>query len=115
MNHDSVFRHSAQEGLRVGPFLELLAVTGDDSGREPAAGPSSQEARPLTRRPPRTLARRPPDTRADKLSSTLARGPPRTRILLGLVESPGLSLAQARGNHPLVSAAASGVGDVAEQ
>lgn len=25
VNHNSLFRHSAQEGLRVGPFLELLA------------------------------------------------------------------------------------------
>ena len=25
VNHDSLFRHSAQEGLRVGPFLELLS------------------------------------------------------------------------------------------
>jgi MarR family len=40
VNHDSLFRHSAQEGLRVGPFLELLAVTGDDSSREPDAGPA---------------------------------------------------------------------------
>ena len=40
VKHDSLFRHSAQEGLRVGPFLELLAVTGDDSGREPAVGPA---------------------------------------------------------------------------
>ena len=29
VNHDSLFRHSAQEGLRVGPFLELLATAGD--------------------------------------------------------------------------------------
>jgi MarR family len=26
---DSLFRHSAQEGLRVGPFLDLLASAGD--------------------------------------------------------------------------------------
>jgi DNA-binding IclR family transcriptional regulator len=26
VNHDSLFRHSAQEGLRVGPFLELLST-----------------------------------------------------------------------------------------
>jgi DNA-binding IclR family transcriptional regulator len=26
VNHDSLFRHSAQEGLRVGPFLDLLAA-----------------------------------------------------------------------------------------
>ena len=25
VNHDSLFRHSAQEGLRVGPFLALLS------------------------------------------------------------------------------------------
>ena len=34
VNHDSLFRHSAQEGLRVGPFLALLSAadggTGDD-------------------------------------------------------------------------------------
>jgi MarR family len=35
VDHDSLFRHSAQEGLRVGPFLELLAATGG----APAAGP----------------------------------------------------------------------------
>jgi DNA-binding transcriptional ArsR family regulator len=27
VNHDSLFRHGAQEGLRVGPLLDLLAVT----------------------------------------------------------------------------------------
>jgi hypothetical protein len=30
VNHDSLFRHSAQEGLRVGPFLALLAAAGHD-------------------------------------------------------------------------------------
>jgi MarR family len=30
---DSLFRHSAQEGLRVGPFLDLLASAGDDTAR----------------------------------------------------------------------------------
>jgi len=35
VNHDSLFRHSAQEGLRVGPFLDLLATADDDAaGRE---------------------------------------------------------------------------------
>jgi MarR family len=29
VNPDSLFRHSAQEGLRVGPFLDLLAAAGD--------------------------------------------------------------------------------------
>ena len=27
VNHDSLFRHSAQEGLRIGPFLALLSAT----------------------------------------------------------------------------------------
>jgi len=38
VNHDSLFRHSAQEGLRVGPFLELLAAAenqADKAGNEP--------------------------------------------------------------------------------
>ena len=35
VNHDSLFRHAAQEGLRVGPFLELLAAAGDSSGPAP--------------------------------------------------------------------------------
>jgi len=26
VNHDSLFRHSAQEGLRIGPFLTLLSA-----------------------------------------------------------------------------------------
>ena len=29
VNPDSMFRHTAQEGLRVGPFLDLLATTED--------------------------------------------------------------------------------------
>jgi MarR family len=31
VNPDSLFRHPAQEGHRVGPFLELLAPAGDPS------------------------------------------------------------------------------------
>jgi DNA-binding IclR family transcriptional regulator len=30
VNPDSLFRHSAQEGLRVGPLLDLLASVGDN-------------------------------------------------------------------------------------
>jgi hypothetical protein len=30
VNPDSLFRHPAQEGHRVGPFLALLAAAGDD-------------------------------------------------------------------------------------
>jgi DNA-binding MarR family transcriptional regulator len=33
VNPQSLFRHSAQEGLRVGPFLDLLATDRDDTVR----------------------------------------------------------------------------------
>ncbi len=33
VNHDSLFRHSAQEGLRVGPLLDLLAESSPAPGR----------------------------------------------------------------------------------
>jgi len=36
VNKDSLFRHSAQEGLRVGPFLDLLSTAGGE-----AAAPAS--------------------------------------------------------------------------
>lgn len=39
VNPDSLFRHSAQEGLRVGPFLDLLATDEDHPAPGPAAGP----------------------------------------------------------------------------
>ena len=39
VRHDSQFRHPAQEGLQVGPFLALLAVA-DDKGRT-TRGPDS--------------------------------------------------------------------------
>ncbi|HEY1003630.1 MAG TPA: MarR family transcriptional regulator [Streptosporangiaceae bacterium] len=35
IRHDSKFRHPAQEGLRVGPFLTLLAAA-DENGRTAA-------------------------------------------------------------------------------
>src|ERR1700689_1758841 len=31
VNHDSLFRHSAQEGLRIGPFLALLSAAGGET------------------------------------------------------------------------------------
>ncbi len=31
INHDSVFRHPAQDGHRIGPFLSLLAASGEDA------------------------------------------------------------------------------------
>ena len=36
VNHDSLFRHSAQEGLRVGPLLDLLGAPGDGDDGGPA-------------------------------------------------------------------------------
>jgi hypothetical protein len=67
VNPDSWFRHSAQEGLRVGPFLDLLAAAGDsmatdgsqaiaDAGGSPSTevvlpgnptGPGTESARHL--------------------------------------------------------------------
>ena len=35
VNRDSLFRHSAQEGLRVGPLLDLLAASEDGPGPGP--------------------------------------------------------------------------------
>ena len=32
VNHESLFRHSAQEGLTVGPFLDLLATPSGAAG-----------------------------------------------------------------------------------
>jgi len=39
VNRDSLFRHSAQDGHRVGPFLDILAATGTEttSGPEDSA------------------------------------------------------------------------------
>src|SRR5215468_4552973 len=37
VNPDSPFRHSAQQGLRVGPLLDLLTVTADAGTPDPAA------------------------------------------------------------------------------
>jgi len=43
VNRDSLFRHSAQDGHRVGPFLDILAATGTEitpRSEDPAdAGP----------------------------------------------------------------------------
>jgi DNA-binding IclR family transcriptional regulator len=38
VNPDSMFRHSAQGGLRVGPFLELLASAEDGTRPDPDDG-----------------------------------------------------------------------------
>ena len=34
VNRDHLFRHSAQEGLRIGPFLDLLTEAGPDGELE---------------------------------------------------------------------------------
>ena len=39
VNRDNLFRHTAQEGLRIGPFLDLL--TGPDKGTDPASAAAS--------------------------------------------------------------------------
>ena len=51
VNPDNWFRHSAQEGLRVGPFLDLLAAAGDPpaAGSQPLADASGS---PSTEIPP---------------------------------------------------------------
>ena len=38
VNHDSLFRHPAQEGQRVGPFLSLLAAAEEDAPSPPGDG-----------------------------------------------------------------------------
>jgi DNA-binding MarR family transcriptional regulator len=38
VNRDSLFRHPAQEGHRVGPFLALLAPASDDTAAVPQGG-----------------------------------------------------------------------------
>ena len=42
VHSDSLFRHSAQEGLQVGPFLELLAASG--TAAMSSAGPDRQRS-----------------------------------------------------------------------
>lgn len=34
VNRDNLFRHSAQEGLRIGPFLDMLTTAGPDGEQE---------------------------------------------------------------------------------
>jgi hypothetical protein len=41
---DKLFRHPAQEGHRVGPFLDLLAASGEDLTGSAARSPSDPEA-----------------------------------------------------------------------
>src|ERR1700751_6316513 len=44
VNPDSPFRHPTQEGLPVGPFLEVLAASGDAADPGPTAAPCGRPA-----------------------------------------------------------------------
>jgi hypothetical protein len=58
VNSDSLFRHEAQEGLRVGPFLALLArdaasgPAADPTGSPTEAGPGEDRSEAEPQRPP---------------------------------------------------------------
>ena len=41
VNRGNLFRHTAQEGLRIGPFLDLLTTAGPDKGTDPAGAAAS--------------------------------------------------------------------------
>ena len=47
VNPGSSFRHPAQEGLRVGPLLAVLAASGDAAEPGPTASPAAALARQL--------------------------------------------------------------------
>ena len=38
VNRNRLFRHTAQQGHRIGPFLDLLAANGDTTAAGPAGG-----------------------------------------------------------------------------
>jgi hypothetical protein len=50
VNPDSSFRHPAQEGLRIGPFLDVLAASGDAAEPRPAAGSRGSPTAPAPAR-----------------------------------------------------------------
>jgi hypothetical protein len=62
---DSAFRHAAQEGLRIGPFLAALARPGN-GGTEPGVGPGAAAAvhAPAGRNGPAPAAPEPQRTRS---------------------------------------------------
>ena len=47
VRHDSQFRHPAQEGLRVGPFLAVLAAA-DENGTPPRGRTTGETGLPTT-------------------------------------------------------------------
>jgi hypothetical protein len=53
INPDSLFRHSAQEGLRVGPFLDLLAASSDTAGTGSGSAADAGGSQPVEAPPPR--------------------------------------------------------------
>jgi len=46
VNPDTMFRHTAQEGLRVGPFLDLLATAGDGAATGPGSAADAGSSQP---------------------------------------------------------------------
>jgi MarR family len=48
VNRNNLFRHSAQEGLRIGPFLDLLTTAGPDDGDGPSPAAARDGARSLS-------------------------------------------------------------------
>jgi hypothetical protein len=76
VNHDSLFRHPAQEGHRVGPFLALLATATDSTEAELGArGEVQQESAAAA--PHAADLNRPPDhasTSSDLLGASSHRG-----------------------------------------
>jgi hypothetical protein len=55
VNPDSMFRHPAQEGLRIGPFLAVLTTSGDTAAPGPPADPGASPAAPAPARQDRAV------------------------------------------------------------
>ena len=52
VNPDNMFRHSAQEGLRVGPLLDLLAAAGDGTATGSGSAADAGSNQPTEVPPP---------------------------------------------------------------
>ncbi|MGN6175814.1 MAG: helix-turn-helix transcriptional regulator [Streptosporangiaceae bacterium] len=52
VNPDTMFRHSAQEGLRVGPLLDLLAAADDGAATGPGSTADAGSSQPTEVPPP---------------------------------------------------------------
>jgi MarR family len=55
VNPDSMFRHPAQEGLRIGPFLAVLTASGDTAAPGRPADPGASPAAPAPARRDRAV------------------------------------------------------------